>query len=150
MSFAEWTATSTRRSRSASSSSLTNTPLLPISPNGLLRSRSPAVVTGTNANSSPGRRSSSTASSACLSASRLPLDPILRTTVLVCGGCLLQADDRLVQELVHDLARERLHGVTLALGQPGEARARLRQLAASDLLSTLADRGDRRHRVARR
>src|SRR5215210_5927969 len=143
MSFAEWTATSTRRARSASSSSLTNTPLLPISPKGLLRSRSPAVVTGTSANSSPGRRRYSTASSACLSASRLPLDPILRTTVLVGGGCLLQTDDRLVEELVHDLARERLDRSALPLRQSGEPGARFRELAATDLFGACADRSDR-------
>ena len=53
MSFAEWTATSIRPSSSASSISLTKTPRSPISPNGLVRSRSPAVVIGTSAISSP-------------------------------------------------------------------------------------------------
>ncbi len=49
MSFAECTATSIRPSSNASSSSLTNTPRDPISPNGLVRSRSPAVVIGISA-----------------------------------------------------------------------------------------------------
>ena len=47
------------RSSSASSSSLTKTPRAPISPNGFVRSRSPAVVIGTSAISIPGRRSRS-------------------------------------------------------------------------------------------
>ena len=59
MSFAEWTATSIRPSSSASSSSLTKTPRSPISPNGFVRSRSPAVVIGTSAISIPGPRSRS-------------------------------------------------------------------------------------------
>src|SRR4029453_2175818 len=106
-----------RPSSNASSSSLTKTPRLPISPNGLLRSRSPAVVTGTSANSSPGPRRRSTASSACLSARRLPLEPILRTTTLL--DCrLLEAHDRLVQELVDDLARQGLDCVSLSLREP--------------------------------
>ena len=54
MSFAECTATSMRPSSSASSSSFTNTPRVPISPNGFVRSRSPAVVIGTRAISMPG------------------------------------------------------------------------------------------------
>ena len=44
-------------SSNASSSSLTNTPREPISPNGRVRSRSPAVVIGTSASSIPGARS---------------------------------------------------------------------------------------------
>ena len=51
MSFAECTATSIRPARSASSISLTKTPRSPICPNGLERSRSPAVVIGTKATS---------------------------------------------------------------------------------------------------
>src|SRR5215211_5877544 len=143
MSFAEWTATSIRSASSASSSSLTKTPRLPISPNGLLRSRSPAVVTGTRANSTPGCRSCSTASSACVSARRLPLDPILRTTSLLGDSRLLQTHDRLVQDLVDDLARQRLDRVPLALRKPAEPPARLRQLATPDLLGPLAKRRDR-------
>ena len=54
MSFAECTATSMRPASSASSISLTKTPRAPIWPNGCLRSRSPAVVIGTNASSTPG------------------------------------------------------------------------------------------------
>ena len=77
MSFAEWTATSTRPARSASSSSFTNTPRAPISPNGRVRSRSPAVVIGTSASSRSARtrRRASAASCACTSASRLPREP---------------------------------------------------------------------------
>src|SRR5919108_352460 len=56
MSFAEWTATSIRSSRSASSISFTKTPREPISPKGRERSRSPAVVIGTSATWTPGRR----------------------------------------------------------------------------------------------
>ena len=51
MSLAEWTATSIRPARSASSISFTKTPRAPISPNGFDRSRSPAVVIGTMATS---------------------------------------------------------------------------------------------------
>ena len=75
MSFAECTAMSMRCSSSASSSSLTKTPREPISPNGFVRSRSPAVVIGTSAISMPGARSSAAASSACVSASLLPRLP---------------------------------------------------------------------------
>ena len=53
MSLAEWTATSIRPSSSASSSSFTKTPRSPIWPKGFVRSRSPAVVIGTSAISSP-------------------------------------------------------------------------------------------------
>ena len=53
MSFAECTATSIRPASSASSISLTKTPRSPIWPNGLERSRSPAVVIGTKAISCP-------------------------------------------------------------------------------------------------
>jgi hypothetical protein len=77
MSLAECTAMSIRPSSSASSSSLTKTPREPISPNGLVRSRSPAVVIGTSAISTPGRRKRSEASSACVSASREPREPTL-------------------------------------------------------------------------
>ena len=63
------------RSSSASSSSLTNTPREPISPNGFVRSRSPAVVIGTSAISMPGARRCAAASSACVSASLLPRLP---------------------------------------------------------------------------
>ena len=56
MSFAECTATSIRSASSASSISLTKTPRSPICPNGLERSRSPAVVIGTKATSWPARR----------------------------------------------------------------------------------------------
>src|ERR671922_59962 len=131
MSLAECTATSIRPSSSASSSSLTNTPREPISPNGRVRSRSPAVVTGRGANSSPGRRSRSTASSACVSASRLPLEPTRRSTAALLVAGLLQPHDRLVQELVHDLARHRLDGTPLGVRQVGQPGARLRQLGAT-------------------
>ena len=85
MSLAECTATSMRPSRSASSSSLTKTPRLPISPNGRVRSRSPAVVIGTSAISRPGRRSASAARSAWVSASLLPREPTRRSTVAAGG-----------------------------------------------------------------
>ncbi len=80
MSLAEWTATSILEASSASSSSFTNTPRLPISPNGRVLSRSPAVVIGTSAISTPGRRSASLARSACVSASLLPRDPTRSST----------------------------------------------------------------------
>ena len=47
MSLAEWTATSIDPASSASSISFTKTPRAPISPNGFVRSLSPAVVIGT-------------------------------------------------------------------------------------------------------
>ena len=75
MSLAECTATSMRLSSSASSSSLTKTPRAPISPNGRVRSRSPAVVIGTSAISMPSRRSLSAPRSACVRASLLPREP---------------------------------------------------------------------------
>ena len=80
MSFAECTATSIRSASSASSISLTNTPRSPICPNGLERSRSPAVVIGTNAISWPAARTTSAASSACVSASREPREPMRTST----------------------------------------------------------------------
>src|SRR5205809_3347648 len=115
MSLAECTATSILPSSSASSSSFTKTPRSPISPNGFVRSRSPAVVIGTSAISTPGRRSRSAARSAWVSASLLPRLPILSTLLLsepeevprdldvpapLGGGRLLQAHDRYVEELV--------------------------------------------------
>ena len=75
MSFAECTAMSMRCSSSASSSSLTKTPREPISPNGFVRSRSPAVVIGMSAISMPGARRRAAARSACVSASLLPRLP---------------------------------------------------------------------------
>src|SRR4029453_10999865 len=130
-----------RPSSNASSSSFTKTPRLPISPNGLLGFPSPAVVTGTSANSSPGPRRRSTASSACLSARRLPLEPILRTTTLL--DCrLLEAHDRLVQELFDDLARQGLDCVSLSLREPRQPPARLRQLTAPDRPRALPNRRD--------
>ncbi len=80
MSFAECTATSIRPASSASSISLTKTPRSPIWPNGLERSRSPAVVIGTNASCRSGVRIAAAASSAWVSASLEPRDPILTTT----------------------------------------------------------------------
>src|SRR5262245_39086877 len=82
MSLAEWTATSTRPSSRASSISLTKTPRVPISPNGFVRSRSPAVVIGTRAISTPGPRRRDAASSAWMSASLLPREPIRTSIVL--------------------------------------------------------------------
>ena len=91
MSFAEWTATSILPSSSASSSSLTNTPRDPISPNGFVRSRSPAVVIGTSAISIPGARSLSAACSAWVSASLLPREPTRMSTASPRGGPRLAA-----------------------------------------------------------
>src|SRR5437016_1029482 len=165
MSFAEWTATSMRPSRSASSSSFTNTPRSPISPNGFVRSRSPAVVIGMRAISMPGCRNWSAANSACVSASLLPRLPIRRSMLLlpepeevprrldvpgaVSRRGLLQAHDRDVQELVHDLRRQGLHGSTLALGKPAEPPLRLRELARANGLRPLTKRGDRGDDVER-
>src|SRR5213078_2356254 len=119
MSFAEWTATSMRPSSSASSSSLTKTPRSPIWPNGFVRSRSPAVVIGTSAISTPGARIASAASKACVNASLLPRLPTQISTLVlaeaeqVAGDLdvaralgsrgLLEPNDRQVQKLVHDL-----------------------------------------------
>src|SRR5947207_1218551 len=128
MSFAEWTATSIRPSRRASCSSFTNTPRDPIWPNGFVRSRSPAVVIGTSAISTPGRRRHSAASSACVSASLLPLLPILisieteqvaeRLGVLAAvraGSGLLEPHRGQVQKLVHDLSCHRLDHLPLVV-----------------------------------
>src|SRR3954454_24316896 len=116
MSFAEWTATSIRPSSNASSISLTKTPREPISPNGFVRSLSPAVVIGTRAISIPSPRKRPAASSAWVSARRLRLLPLLRTIeteegtdgvrvsrAVRTGGRLLQPHRRVVQELVDDL-----------------------------------------------
>src|SRR5205085_11693745 len=54
---------------------LTKTLRLLISPNDFERSRSPAVVIGTSAISTPSPRSRDAASSACVSASLLPREP---------------------------------------------------------------------------
>ncbi len=72
-------------SSSASSSSLTKTPRPPISPNGRVRSRSPAVVIGTSAISTPGRRSALAARSAWVSASLLPREPTRSSTAAARG-----------------------------------------------------------------
>src|SRR6266496_6256172 len=127
MSFAEWTATSILPASSASSISLTKTPREPISPKGFVRSLSPAVVIGTSAISTPSRRSRSAASSACVSARRLPRLPILISVIepeqvpngvgvgraVRAGGRLLQPHRRVVQQLVDDLHRDRLDGSAL-------------------------------------
>src|SRR5262245_62371615 len=145
MSLAECTATSIRPASSASSSSLTKTPRSPIWPNGFVRSRSPAVVIGTSAISTPGPRIALAASSACVSASRLPRLPT-RISMLVVRqaeqvlrdldvawalgrGGLLEPDDRQVQELVHDLRRQRLDRPPLALRQAIEGALRIGQLS---------------------
>src|ERR687888_1213530 len=166
MSFAECTATSTRRSSNASSSSFTNTPRVPIWPNGFVRSRSPAVVIGTSAISIPGPRSRSAASPACVSASLLPRLPIRSSTLLLSqpeevsrrfdvaralgGGRLLEAHDRHVQELVHDLRRQRLDRAPLALRETAEATLGLRELARADALGPPAKRCNRRNDLERR
>src|SRR5712691_10854703 len=160
MSFAEWTAASIRPSNSASSSSLAKTPRSPICPNGLRRSRSPAVVIGTRAISRPGRRRSSAASDACVSASRLPREPRRRSTSLLFAEAeqvpdgfgvappvrprrgLLQPDRGQVEELVHDLSRDRLDGRVLRLGEAEPAAGAL-QLAGANLLCPRAERSDR-------
>ena len=80
MSFAECTATSMRPASNASSISFTKTPRDPISPNGRERSRSPAVVIGTSAISTPSRRSREAARSAWISASREPREPTRNNT----------------------------------------------------------------------
>src|SRR5512133_2489641 len=158
MSFAECTATSIRPSRSASSSSLTKTPRSPISPNGFVRSRSPAVVIGTSAISMPGPRIAFAASSACVSASRLPRLPTLTSIGVgqteevpraldvaraLGRSRLLEPDDRHVQKLVHDLRRQRLDGAALAFGQAFETALRLRELTRADALGPLLERRDR-------
>src|SRR5688572_30618248 len=165
MSFAEWIATSRRPARRASSISLTKTPRSPISPNGLERSRSPAVVMGTMATSASGlaARSRSAASSAWVRASLLPRVPSRiivsepeevphRVRVEDAVGRrrgLLHAYGRLMQELRHDLARERLDGPSLARRERGEATFRPLQLGLSDGLGLRPKRGDRRHDVER-
>src|SRR5436190_16259420 len=128
MSLAECTATSMRPSNSASCSSFTKTPREPICPNGFVLSRSPAVVMGTRAISTPGRRSRSAASSACVSASLLPLLPILisiETEQVAEGlgvlaavrarGGLLEPHRGQVQKLVHDLSCHRLDHLPLVV-----------------------------------
>ena len=138
MSLAECTATSMRPSSSASSSSFTKTPRSPISPNGLVRSRSPAVVIGTSAISMPGRaqrcggqlrlrqrepdaarrrpgRASSTSRPS--SAEQVPDRGSAYASPSSVGGRLLHPHGRQVQELVHDLRGHRLDRAALALGQ---------------------------------
>src|SRR5215213_1845064 len=150
----------------ASSISLTNTPREPISPNGFVRSRSPAVVMGTSAISTPGRRSRRAASSACVSASLLPREPI-RTSIVPkpeqvaddvgidatvgsrCGR-LLQPHRRKVQELVDDLRRQRLDRPPILLGESAQAALEPLQLAGANLLGPSAQRRDRGHDVERR
>src|SRR5205809_533775 len=128
MSFAECTATSIRPSRSASSSSLTNTPRAPISPNGRVRSRSPAVVIGTSAISTPERRSRVAASSACVSASLLPREPMRISTA---PGAL---HSRLAAE---------------PSATDGVVQLRAVELGCPDLLGTRPQRRDRRDDVER-
>ena len=81
MSFAECTATSMRPASSASSISLTKTPRSPIWPNGLVRSRSPAVVIGTKRDLDARPRAAPRAAcSAWVSASLEPREPIRTST----------------------------------------------------------------------
>src|SRR6476646_2041866 len=138
MSFAACTAPSMRPPRSASSSSFTKTPRVPISPNGFVRSRSPAVVIGTRAISIPGARSRSAACSACVSASLLPRGPTrssivaepekLAQRVRVDGavgprGSLLHLHGRPMEQLVDDARCHSLYGASLRLRQSVEPRA---------------------------
>src|SRR5207302_2079255 len=161
MSLAEWTATSIRPASSASSISLTKTPREPISPNGFVRSMSPAVVIGTSAISTPSRRSRSPASSACVSARRLPRLPILRIIQAekvpdgVCigravgaGGRLLQPHRRVVQQLVDDLHRHGLDGAEFLRREVGQPAPRSLELAEANLLGTRPQRRDRRNDAA--
>src|SRR5215212_7539628 len=139
MSLAEWTATSIRRSSSASSISLTKTPRAPISPKGFVRSRSPAVVIGTRAISTPGPRSRDAASSAWMSASLLPREPIRTSIVLEPeevaddvrvdaalspGRRLLHSHGWQVEQLADDLSGERLDRPAIVLRQPAQSGAR--------------------------
>src|SRR5436190_14541098 len=163
MSFAECTATSIRPSSSASCSSFTNTPREPICPNGFVLSRSPAVVMGTSAISTPGRRRRSAASSACVSASLLPLLPILisieteqvaeRLGVLAAvraGGSLLEPHRGQVQELVHDLGRHRLNCLPVPLGEPGQPGLHPLELPRANVLRARTQRRDRGNDAERR
>src|SRR5438477_7930832 len=162
MSFAEWTATSIRPASRASSISLTKTPREPISPNGFVRSLSPAVVIGTSAISTPSPRSRSAASSACVSARRLPRLPILRIIEAeqvanrVCvgravgaGGRLLQPYRRIVQQLVDDLHSHGLDGAALLRREVGESSPGPLQLAEANLLGARTQRCNRRDDTAR-
>src|SRR3954451_14344033 len=157
MSFAEWTATSIRPAKSASSISLTNTPREPISPKGFVRSLSPAVVMGTSAISTPSARRRAAASSACVSARRLPRLPIrisiarlfqpeqvpdgvgVRRAVRS-GGRLLQTDGRVVQQLVDDLHGESLDGPAFLRSEIGQPAAGAAQLPKSNLLGAPSQR----------
>src|SRR6185437_4342536 len=156
MSFAEWTATSIRPASSASSISLTKTPREPISPNGFVLSLSPAVVIGTSAISTPSPRRRSAASSACVSARRLPLLPILRSIeaeqvpdgiriggTVRTGGRLLQPHRRVVQQLVDDLHGHRLDGTPLLRREVGQAPLDSVELAQADLLGPRPQRRNR-------
>src|SRR5919198_3083466 len=166
MSFAEWTAMSTRPERRASSISFTKTPRAPSSPKGFERSRSPVVVIGTSATSSPGCdwRSASAASSAWVSASLLPREP--RRTIIVLqreevpdrvrvedavGGrsCLLHPHGRRVKELVHDLGGERLDGAPLARRQRSESPLGPLELRLADRLGECPQGRHRRDDVER-
>src|SRR2546430_9323035 len=161
MSLAEWTATSILPASSASSISLTKTPREPISPKGFVRSLSPAVVIGTSAISTPSPRSRSAASSACVSARRLPRLPILISVkaeemanrvgvgrAVGAGGRLLQPHRRVVQQLVNDLHRHLLDGLSLVRREIGEPSARPLQLCEANLLGVCAQRGDCRYDAA--
>src|SRR3954452_3056914 len=162
MSLAECTARSTRRSSSASSISLTKTPRAPISPKGLVRSRSPAVVIGTSAISTPGPRSRDAASSAWMSASLLPREPIRTSIVLEPeevaddvgvdaalspGSRLLHPHGRQVEQLADDLSGERLDGAAIVLRQPAQSGGR--EVNRADLLRPRAQRRNRGDDVER-
>src|SRR5829696_3205253 len=121
---------SMRPSSRASSISFTKTPRVPISPKGFVRSRSPAVVIGTSAISTPGRRRREAASSAWIRASLLPREPIRTSIVLepeqvaddvrvhAAVGArrgLLHPHGRKVEELADDLRGQRLDGAAILL-----------------------------------
>src|SRR2546423_5108451 len=156
MSFAEWTATSIRPASRASSISLTKTPREPISPNGFVRSLSPAVVIGTSAISTPSPRSRSAASSACVSARRLPRLPILIRVkaeevpdgvgigcAVRARGRLLQPHRRVVEQLVDDLHRDGLDGAAFLRRKLGQAAPRTLELAEANLLGACPQSGNR-------
>ena len=166
MSFAECTATSIRSASSASSISFTNTPRSPICPNGLVRSRSPAVVIGTNAISWPGaaddaprelglgqrepRAARADADEhrglnpAFVEPEQVP-DRLGIGLAVAVGGRLLHPHGRLVQELVEDL---RVTASSRSRSSSGSERE-LRELGGADLLGVGAQRRDRRHDLER-
>src|SRR3954463_1719012 len=112
-------------------------------------------------------RSAAATCSACQTASLLPRVPSRRGPAMLLGklkqraqrgrvaatvviaGALLELYGRLVEQLVHNRAGQRLQRLAVSLRERPQPRQPLRQLGFADALGLCAQRGDRRDDLAR-